>query len=618
MSLSTGPDVRVAGEDIAATAQNSQQPQNQNQNRPGFDAPRASGLTALRQSLQNPIARSTASEAVNRFKEAFLKAIGKEGENVNSIKILTLDGNIRGSALSSLLLCRAHDGKVAVANLILAASHPNLAPTEISIGNNKVELPTVPGDVNNTAFWEKIRAVVREAYGDVQVLFAGGTVIPLEMKPDDEARIRAVLYYADTGVYNTLVNASGINVQPFNVGMLTQGGIKVSTRRDFAPAPFETAAGLPIRADLAVTTSGSENTKGPLESGAIDLARLGAFVDILYMPPEQAGLGQIQPTQHYYAHVIATTIEPVTDRITLELQLFALAQLALLSKNLTWANAFRNREAVTGVDLRDIGAIGYDVPAYAGKGPGEPGARIDTKSPNFTNDMFYSLIASAFRPNPIYSFDIEETGDMSWLNLVFVAAANGSEEANRAIIMAADNLTGGNFSKIYKGGPLFWDNENVIHFGHYVDRETNQLTDIRTIDYLAMLNIAGQNEYRAVLDYAETFDNTGKEAVLRLEKRLRIIERLTGPTLRITGKGRRVTCAPDMMEALVQSIVMSGLVISPDNIYTEFNGQQRRGNEHLARLAYGGNGFSQLFNYNSQVAQPGVGFGNQFRWSGGR
>lgn len=612
MSLETGPGKSAAGEDVTAANTANQHRQQ------GFEPQRQSGIAGLRANLQNPMARSTASEAVNRFKEAFLKALGKEGEGVSSVKILTLDGNIRGSALSSLLLCRAHEGRVAVANLILEASNPNLAPTEISIGQSKIELPTVPGDVNNPAYWDKIRAVVREAYGEVEVLYGGGSVIPLEMKSDDEARIRTVLYYADTGVYNTLVNAFGIAVEPFNISMLTSSGIKVATRRDFAPVPFETATGLPIRADFSVLTTASENTKSPLESGATELARLGAYADILYMPPDQAGLGQIQPTQHYYVHIIATAIEPVTDRITLELQLFAIAQLALLSKNLTWANAFRNRESITGTDLRDIGAIGYDVPAFAGKGPGELGARIDTKSPNFTNDMFYTLVATAFRPNPIYSFDIEETGEMSWLNLVFVAAANGDDAANRAIIQAADNLTGGNFSKLFKGGPLFWDNENVIHFGHYVDRDTNTITDIRTIDYLAMLNIAGQNEYRAVLEYAETFDNTTKEAVLRLEKRLRIQERLAGPTLRITGKGRRVTVAPGTMDALVQSIVNAGLVINPDNIYTEFNGQSRRGNEHLARLAYGGTGFNNLFNHNNNGVQPGVGFGGQYRYSGSR
>lgn len=616
MSLQTGPGHEAAaGGDISARTTTSANA-NQNQQQ-GFDGSKLSGIAALRHSLQNPISRSTSGEAVNRFKEAFTKALAKEGEQMAGVKLLTLDGKIRGSALSSILLSRCHEGKVAVANLILEASAPMLPPTEIQIGNNKLELPTLPGDVNNAIYWDKIRAVVRESYGDVEVVYAGGMVIPVEMTSDDEPRIRNVIYYADNGVYNTLINASKLTVQPFTVASLRNPGLKVSTRRNFAPEPVETATGLPVRADLTINTIATENAKGPLESNVAELASISAYVDLVYMPPEAPVMGQPQTTQHYYANVIATKIEPVTDRITLELQLFAIAQLALLSKNWTWANVFRNRESVQGTDTRDIGAVGYDVPQYAGKTDGV-GQRIDLKSAAVPTDAFLNFITTAIRPMPIFSYDVEETGEMSWLNLTFVAAANGDEQANRAIIQACDNLTNGHFSQLFKGGNFFFDSDNVIHFGHYVDRETGRRVDIRTVDYLAMLNLVGQSELRAALEFAETYDDVNKDAAVRLEKRLRILERVCGNTLRITGKGRRITCVPHGIDCLVQAIVNAGLVINPDNVYNEFNGTSRRGNENLARLAYQGQGFNSLFNHSQAAGPMGGGFVNQFLWSGRR
>lgn len=619
MSLQPGSGRPAAGGDIGVEASGQTQPNtNQRPQQPFSDNSKLSGIAALRQSLQNPISRSTAGEAVNRYKEAFTKVLVKEGESMQGVKLLTLDGKIRGSALSSILLTRAYEGKVAVSNIILEASAPSLAPTEIQIGASKIELPTLPGDVNSPLYWDKIRAVVRESYGDVEVVYAGGMVIPLEMASEDEIRIRNVIYYADNAVYNTLINASNLATTPFNVNMVTTPTLKVTARRNFAPDPVETATGLPVRADLTVTTSVSENTKGPLESNVAELASVAGYVDLIYVPPEPQQMGQAPSQFHYYANVVATKIEPVTDRITLELQLFAFAQMSILTKNWTWANVFRNRESVQGVDTRDLGAIGFDVPMFAGK-TDNIGERIDTKSAAVTDDAFYTMVRNAIRPHPIFSFDIEDTSEMAWLNLIFTAAANGDEQANRAIIAAADRLTNGHFSQEYarlQNPSFFVDNQTLIHFGNYVDRETNRRVDIRTIDYLAMLNLAGHSEMRAALEFAETYDDVSKDPNVRLEKRLRILERVCGQTLRITGKGRRITVASAALECLVQAIYKAGLVINPDNVYNEFSGTSRRGNEAMARMAYVGQGFNQLFSHSQTVGNIGGGLPNQFMWSG--
>lgn len=610
MSLEVGSGSNDAAEDIKPSAQSTasmaggaQQQQRAYQ----AESPTVGGLDSLRRAMAAPMTRSTAGEAVNRFKAAIEKILEKEGDGAKALRVLVLDGRIRGSALSSILLVRHAEGKAAVANLIVAASEPNLPNTEIKTGNGgTIELPTVPGAINDRPYWDKIRTVVREAIGNVEPVYAGANVIPVEMSPDDEGRLRSLIYYTDCGIYNTLLMASGVNPQPFNVGMLLDNTIKITSRRNFAPEPVETVTGLPVRADIVINTVASENSKNPLDASAMPLALVCAMVDLIYCPPEPAGVGQIQSTTHYLPHIIATKIEPVTDRVGLEQQLFAILQLPLLAKNYSWANCYRRREAIKGLDSRDVGAIGFDVPNFAGRTDGVP-TRIDTKSAAFTTEMFLNLIQTAIRRDPVISIDIEDTGEMSWLNALFVAAANGVEAANNAIIQAFDNLTMGHFSKYYRGGPLFVDNGTLIHFGYYINEGDGTRHDIRDVDYLAYLNVAGQSETKAVRDFEDTFDSSQRDPLLRLEKRLELTTRVTGPSIRITGTGRRITIHPDTIAAGVDALVATGLVINPDNAYTDLTGNGRRGNAMFSRLAFSGQGQDQLFAHSMPT---GMGMGN--------
>lgn len=576
--------------------------------------PQHSGLSGIQARLANPLSRSSAGEAVNKLVEGIKKILTNEGDAVKDVGVLVVDGQVRGSVLSSILICRRLQDRVTTFNLIVEASANRLSNTEQTINNTKVETPTVPGDVNNAGFWDKCITVVQERYGRVTVQYAGASVIPRELSAEDTARLRAIVYYADTAVWTTMANSSTTPPEPFSVTWLTNKE-KLQARLDFQPQPQETAAGLPIRSDVSVVLTGSTiNGSDPLLAGSQDFSRVDGYVDLVYDPPGQPALGMIQQTQHYWARLVMTLAAPQLNAITPELLLLSIGSSTLLSRNMAWANVFRPRYGA-GTNLRDIGAIGFDVPSYAGSV--EP-KKIDTQSATWTVDNLFSLLTAAVRPSLIYSIDVEETGDLSWLQLLLVGAANGDPEAYGLITRAADNLTAGRFSQRFaNGGPIVVDDNNRIFLGYYQENNNGVIEkrDIRSIDYLAMLNHVGQTDMKAVVDYTNTFDQTNVELPIRLEKRLRILEKVLGETLRITGYARRVTFTPAFIEALALAIVDAGLNIQPSNVYSDMGGNVRRGNENIAAMAYGGTAVQNLFNYGNNINRSG-GAGASYRWGG--
>lgn len=559
----------------------------------------SSGLSSAQSRLRNPMARTSAGEAVHRYLEAFKKVVTAEGGLGDAVKLLVLDGSIRGSALSSILLTRRLGDRVMVHNLVVEASAGRLNNTEIALGNQKIEIPTVAGDVNNEGFWAKIKAVVREAFGGVEVIYAGATVLPRELDPEDTFHIRSVLYYADAAVWTTTQSYSAQPDEPFSVTWATRSD-KLSARLDFAPQNVETAAGLPVRSDVSVVlTASTNNTNDPLQASNLDFSRVDGYVDLVYAPPAPAAVGQMPQTQHYVPRLVLTSCAPQLNAITMELMLLAISSATLLSRNMLWANVFRPRYGA-GVNLRDIGAVGLDVPMLSGDPNGK---KIDTQSATFDANQLYTLVKAAVRENLVYSFDVEECGDQSWLQLAFVSAANGDQDAHRMIVQAADNLTAGQFSQHFAGGPLFVDDNNRVLLGYYVDGTTGQREDLRRIDYLAMLNYVGAQDMQAVVDYANTFDQSSVDLPVRLEKRIKILEKVCGETMRITGYARRVTLTPNFIDALAKGVLAAGLNIQPSNTYADFGNNVRRGNEHIGDLAYGGQAAQQLFAHNQGGAR---------------
>jgi hypothetical protein len=279
--------------------------------------------------------------------------------------------------------------------------------------------------------------------------------------------------------------------------------------------------------------------------------------------------------------------------INLETQLLSISTATLIANNDCWVQTFRETYGRSGFDMKDIGAIGLDV-NFSGKGDHQY-ARIDSKGADFGEDSLYKLVSAAFTPELMYSMDIPETGDLSWVQNVFLEAARGDKASIAAIIESADILTGGNFSAIYEGGNPMTQEVNRIHLGYYIDQDGNK-QDIRDLDYLALLNFEGEREPTLVADFANTYDRLEMDTAQRLFRRLAIIRGDLGGTVKLTGYGQRVTFNPNFIVTLAQAIANGGLRPNPENIFHR-HAATERGNMNAHQYAMAGGNIGGMWSF---------------------
>jgi hypothetical protein len=296
----------------------------------------------------------------------------------------------------------------------------------------------------------------------------------------------------------------------------------------------------------------------------------------------------------------------------MELQLLALAQATLVSQNWIWAGVFRPNHDITGMDLRDIGAIGYEINLGDQESGGKP-TRIDTKSNDFDIHALYQFIAMNIHPDVIYSMDIVEGGDLSWVQETLIETTNGGavgESATASIFDAANKLTNGWFSHYFPkdGTPLIVNANNRVHIGYYKERD-GSLHDIRDIDYLAVLNLSGKTDLNTVASWGESFDNDTIPLEIRLETRMNILKQVLSNNFTLKGYARRIMFNPRFLNALNAACHHAGLVIRPQNMIHEFAQGMTRGNYNMTQYALPSQSVSPLF-----TSQPnsyrGQGIGN--------
>lgn len=574
------------------------------------------GANARRQSivdananLRRNFSRNSSGEYVQKFEKTLKKLFSENlGEKwTDSYRLIVLDNQSANVALSSILLCyyeRTNVGDfVSVATLIVEASAAALQNRTTNIGGTPVEIEVVPGDIfwGSDDFWIQAVNAVTESYGNVQVNDAGAQVLPRELDPEDEHRLRGVLYQASSACQTIMDNVLGGVEEPFNVGWV-QAGDSLSARVDFGNDNIENAVGLPLRADVIITQQGSLNNTasnpGQFEQ-VKDISIVTGYVDLVFVPPPAPALGQAPMTQSYFPRFVMTRLDTQIDANTLELQLAALASAFLLTRGSAYRGSFKPRP-ISGTDLHDIGAIGYEV-NLTGNPNAEPD-RILTKDDSFGNVQLQQLLQAAVHDGLMYSLDIEETGELAWIHQTFIAAANNDPTAVAAIVQAANNLTKNVFGTIWNNGQIAQDDGTRIHLGYFVDNEGRK-HDLREIDYLAMLNLAGRDHPGLIQEFENTYVATNVPLEIRLEKRIKLIKGFISGKLEVKNFARRITFAGDFIVALARSIEAAGLHIRPTNLVEQYGGVYQRGQYNTQNFAVNGQAVGNLFAYQ----QPGFG-----------
>lgn len=235
---------------------------------------------------------------------------------------------------------------------------------------------------------------------------------------------------------------------------------------------------------------------------------------------------------------------------------------------------------------------------------------------NQTDEEIYAFMQTVVYPELVYSIDIPEDGEYSWLLGLLAKAATvqgspaaykGDNKAYETLYNAFDVATLGYFSKVFgKGESMLTSAENRIALGYYIGAD-NMKHDIRDVDTLYMLNQSGNN-LDAVIAWADTFDQTNIDVNRRVVTRDQILTNHFASAWQQTGWAQRYDISSRFLTALVEAAVKAGFNIRPENIRA-FTGATTRGNSNIRQFAMGevdNNIYARSGNGNNDTNQRGV------------
>ncbi|MNP98172.1 hypothetical protein D3C85_107850 [compost metagenome] len=585
---------------------------------------------------RRPVGRNMAGEDVSIIFQGLKDRIAKtmNEQQKADFKLLVLDNNATPVTYSSILVCykEAVNGQnhIAVYSLMVESSGSPLESSTVNINGGQVEVDVVPGDIYlHKSYWSVLEKFVIDSYGINALVHDGGCVIVnSETEEFTEQRFNRLLHNATQAVYTIMDNKLGSVEEPFTLGEVGANDQMIA-RVDFTRQHEENIVGLPVRGDIIVGMSAQTQTDAQFGlQQSRQLTRVTAYVDLMYQPAaagfaqNQMQMGgmfqQQQPmaTQMYQPRLVMTTIDTMTDAVTMELQLLALSTALGLNRNMHWSGTFRTHKGKgNDVDLKDLGALGYEINLT-----GDPQAkpdRLDTRSAEFGDGEMRQLINMLIAPKLIYTLDIEEAGELSWIHQTFIAAANGNEDARMAILQAANNLTMGHFQTLFNAAaPVCYDDQDRIHLGYYYDREGNR-RDLRELDYVAILNLAGKTNPKLVEAWEDTHRNTNIALEVRLDQRKAILRQLISGDIVIKGFARRVSFDNAFLDALSAAIVKSGLNVRPAKGLDDNANLIQRGGYALDHLVVNQN-VGDFFNYGTAQQQNSRLFSSPFTGNWGR
>ena len=529
------------------------------------------------------------------------KEILEANANLESIRQIILDKQANTLDVSAIVICQKieHAGVPIVAAhvLMIEATAGKLAPIVQNYQGNMVETPIVVGDLYNDNYWYHIQLAVQNTYGikDLRVYEAGASVIHSEMDVENKGAIQEKLSLAIEATDRVLMPVIGAE-NPFSVSEIKNDG-RVQSRVVFNPEQLYTSDGLPVRSDLNLALTFTQNGNQNYQYGqydpserVVEIVATDNFVNLMYngnpamqmmnMNPMMMGM---QPPV-YQAALVTTAVKSTIGQFDLPTFLLGILTNLTLTRDMSWINCFKPKFGQM-PNLRDVGAIGYENPHLVQQAdPQHPrGAKIDTMSTAFDNTQLYNLVQRAIQPSLLYQLLVRERGEDSWLSSIFLAAAGTGETATAAqtaIVAAANLLTDNHFGMYWTGGPITIENQNRVHLGYYVSNHNGEKRDILDIDYLAVANVLGEHD----ISMAGRFDATLQDfqpLPIRMAERLRIIAGIVGD-FKHKGYGRIVTFTPTFLTALAQASHAAGLVINSAPQYLD--GGLQRGNPLLASM----------------------------------
>ena len=562
---------------------------------PGVGSRQQRSMTGITDKINRSMKRSQLSESVNDFKRAAEAAMEHvDVNNAAKLDVLALDAASYGLHYSAAVLTGtmtlAGREVVAAYTMILESSASKPRPFPVNAYGRQVEIVLTAMNAWDAETYAKVEAMVATKHPQAEILNAGSVVVPKEADLKDSQRTWEILWNGSEAVNSTIESKHPEFFEHVSIGQdFNRQTDRIGANFIYNAEEPQSVVGLPIRSDITIDITASQRDQNSRQSISSfqhqtgkDLLQSYSYVDLVYAPGQQqqmaSPMGYQQPTQLFLPRVVITGIQGM-EMMSPELFFMGLGITYLLKENYNWAYQFANYAEE---ELHDIGAVGYRM-----RNPNDPNAapaRIDTKTNSFTQESFYELIQTVCQKDPVFTIDCEDAGPQSWLTGAFVEAANGNTDAHQFLLTALNTLTDGNFSRHYPGGPLVIPENNKVHLGTYVDN-AGITRDIREIDNLAVLNLQGHNDLNAVATWEQTFNDTNTPIEMRLETRLQMLRNLTDSALTVRGLAERLIFNPDMMGALVQGMIDSGIMVDQEGLTSLMGSNNMAGNTFLSQYA---------------------------------
>lgn len=576
-----------------------------------FNTLNESGARRLR-----PLSRSAGSVRAKDLEAAIIKelnaGLNKDGFSEWSVQVFDAGQlNLPTSAVALLMTVKADDiENIAMYSFMIDGPDIRLSPKVEKVDGRPYEIPAVVGDIYNSQDYitRAVELIEQTRQGrKINLVDAGGTVFPASFKIEDNG-IYSLLYKATTALYNTMNNQVELEATPpYTLAGRNTGNEQLVGRLNFSGEKYIDEVGQPQRHDFIVEMDSIRHQAGrEFATNTSSVTKLAGYMEPVYAQPDPQNPQNNQP---FLNQVIITQIASGFDAIDTEMTLLALVTGTMVQVRNGWADSYLPRFSGQGKEMnfRDVGGLGYCT---------EAGARIDTKAETFKQN-FGNFMRDYFRLNGgvIFALDIPEVGPDAFITDIFRAAAAGNGNAIKALIAAADNLTGGVYSQraaaIGGNFPLFIDTGNRIHNGYYV-AENGELRDIRDVDYLAVANSQGKTNPQMLVDYADSYVAATGQAAVRLSKRLAIIDEVLQGRQVITGYSGRYIVGPKFLQVLAEACQACNLVVQPANMVHGLGSGSVLGGYDYGAFAAGGAG-GGVFNGGGTASNQAA-FTGRGRW----
>lgn len=570
------------------------------QGAPLSDAPRNGAAPQMVNSrFRRTMSRAPTSQVLSEAKKALEKDLKETQEIVAGDPIAyTFDAidqatpGVRVGAVLLLASFTSQEGKktLLVYAMALEGSIPSLSVVDITprqsytMGNDDrrqvYKQLTVSDLISNRGFQDGVVGKLKANYGqDFDIILVGSMTVPREIDFEKDVATIHAINVAATGALDTVVQTVYRNEAPLTVQEAVDG-YQTSITMEHNSVPGIDAVGEPLRKDVTLTlrTSKRSQIQGePDEVGAP--VALSGYVDLFYtQPPVNTGMNQREDTRRFTpVFVINELVSLDWNLVTLETKLLALSMAPIMATNEQYLAPFMSR--ATGTDsIHDAGAIGHLV-NFSGNEGGQPIGREDMSTMS-TKDQVEMLRMSIF-PDLHVAMAVAGSAPSTWIDQVFVRAAQGEDEATRMLVEAANRLTGGHFSQKFQGGPLMQFMRGGKLFGHWTDK-SGEIRDLADLDSLWALNVFGESSNPdRIWDFYATFLQDGNPEY-QMAERWKIISSMYA-SAKLTDTGALVSPSAEFLEALTEAVAEAGLVLRAGTILQDFSGARGRASFQAGR-----------------------------------